>query len=277
MVNQRREDKRKDLGLASEKERKKIEKDVANQLSEAYCTSAKLDSKYIDLLLSGCKFKKEAYKTNFWYDGEIAEFGTPRNDIFFTGNKSEICKKVKQDLNIPLSSKILLYAPTFRKDNSSYIHAFDENRLQALLADDWKIVVRLHPNELLKKNNALTHRNVIDATKYDDLQALLIATDILVTDYSSTMFDFFIQEKPCFLFCPDFDDYVGRERDLNFELTFLPFDLSKNMEELLQNIRHFDSEKYQQRLTEFNQVIGSYESGQATDCVAKIINGWIEG
>ena len=256
---------------------KKIEKDVANQLSEGYCKMAELDSKYTDLLLAGCRFKKEAYKRNFWYDGEITEFGTPRNDIFFADNKEAISKKVKADLNIPIASKIFLYAPTFRKANTDYIDAFDENRLQQVLGDDWKIVVRLHPNELLKKNSVLKNRNVIDATKYNDLQGLLIATDLFATDYSSTMFDFFIQKKPCFLFCPDFEDYVGKERDLNFTFDELPFDLSRSMEELLFNIRDFDEVKYLERLDEFNQLIGSYETGQATECMVKIINALIEG
>ncbi len=256
---------------------KKIEKDVENQLSKSYCDTAKRDSKYINLLLAGCRFKHEAYKTNFWYEGEISDFGTPRNDIFFADNKNEIKDKVKSDLNISPNSKIILYAPTFRNDNSKYLQSFDEARLQALLGDEWKIVVRLHPNELQKKNNDLTNRQYIDATKYNNLQELLIATDILITDYSSTMFDFFIQEKPCFLFCPDYADYVGGERDLNFDLEQLPFDMAKSMEELLINIGGFNQEKYLQKLEDFNKVVGSYENGHAAENVVKIIDEVIDG
>ena len=125
--------------------------------------------------------------------------------------------------------------------------------------------------------SATAGRDVIDTTSYGDLQELLIATDILVTDYSSTMFDFFIQKKPCFLFCPDYDAYVSKERDLNFDLSELPFPLSKDMDKLAEDITGLDGEEYAKRLDEFNARIGSYEDGHATERVVEIIKNRQKG
>ena len=256
---------------------KKIERDVEAQLSPYYVNMAKVDSKNTSLLLSGCKFKRDAYKTNFWYDGEIAEFGTPRNDVFFKDDKAQIISRVKADLGIGEDKRILLYAPTFRNDNTDYLSAFDEARLRATLGDGWVIAVRLHPNEMRRNASATAGRDVIDTTSYGDLQELLIATDILVTDYSSTMFDFFIQKKPCFLFCPDYDAYVSKERDLNFDLSELPFPLSRDMDKLAEDITGLDGEEYAKRLDEFNARIGSYEDGHATERVVEIIKNRQKG
>lgn len=93
---------------------KQIEKDAEDTLPKDYVKMAIDDSKKLDLLLSGCKYSTDIFKRAFWYDGEIFEHGTPRNDIFFQKN-SDLNNKIKEKLNINKDKKIILYAPTFRK------------------------------------------------------------------------------------------------------------------------------------------------------------------
>src|SRR5690625_4041436 len=112
---------------------------------------AKLDSMKCDLLLSGCKFSTDIFRKSFWYTGEIFEHGTPRNDILLQKNaplKNEILEKI----NIPVGTKILLYAPTFRKDNNLQVYNLDYsnlvNALSKKFGGEWIVFVKLHPHLL---------------------------------------------------------------------------------------------------------------------------------
>ena len=98
---------------------KKIEKDIENE-KQWWCKFAKIDSKYIDLLTANCKTHKEILKNCFYYDGEITDFGPPRDDIFMFSDdrKQDIINKIHKDYNIPKDNRIVLYAPTFR-DNGN--------------------------------------------------------------------------------------------------------------------------------------------------------------
>ena len=78
---------------------KQIEKDTEDTLPPHYVQMAKEDSKKLDLLLSGCKFSTDIFKRAFWYDGEIFEYGTPRNDILFK-NQSDLKNRIKDKLNV---------------------------------------------------------------------------------------------------------------------------------------------------------------------------------
>ena len=60
----------------------------------------------------------------FWYDGKILECGTPRNDLFFNDH-IELRKEILDKLNIPNDRKVVLYAPTFRKDNNLDVYNVD--------------------------------------------------------------------------------------------------------------------------------------------------------
>ena len=88
---------------------KKVEKDVEDYLLPQYIESAQYDSSICDLILSGCSYRTEVIRRAFWYDGEILEKGTPRNDMLFVSQKTfkdKICKKY----NLNPDMKILLYA-----------------------------------------------------------------------------------------------------------------------------------------------------------------------
>ncbi len=248
---------------------KKIEGDAASTLPSAYINCAMADSKKIDLLLSGCDFSTNIFKNSFWYDGEILKYGTPRCDILIN-NSEKTKKKVFAHYNIPKESKLVLFAPTFRNNKTADVYGMDFARLKNTLnenTDNWEIGCRLHPNILSEYSNDCC----ISMSKYSDIQELLVASDILITDYSSCMFDMAIAKKPCILYAPDLDDYISNERGLYFNIEELPFPIAKNMDELLNAITNFDNNKYQSDLQTFMKNIGSYESGKASQKVAEYI------
>ena len=115
---------------------KQIEKDAEDTLPKHYVEMAKVDSKKLDLLMSGCKFSTDIFKRAFWYDGEIFECGTPRNDILFKNDMS-LNNKIKEKLKIDKRKKVILYAPTFRKNND--LNAYITGYSDSIIKNDIKI------------------------------------------------------------------------------------------------------------------------------------------
>lgn len=246
---------------------KSIEKDAQKFLSAHYVANAINDSKKIDYIVSGSKKNTEIIRNSFWYKGKILEIGNPRNDIFFTPNKY---KSIVEDKYNIRNKKIVLYAPTFRADGKIDAYDIDFHALIESLTNKYKcdfvILCRLHPN--LKGNRIVCENaeNVIDVTDYDDMQELLVAADVLITDFSSSMFDFCMMNKKCILYASDYEEYIKNERRLYFDITKdLPFPLAKSNEELISVIENFDEEHYSKRLRMFSDdVIGFIENGNAS-------------
>lgn len=246
---------------------KQIEKDAENSLPKHYVELAKKDSMKCDLLLSGCEMSTEIFKRAFWYSGEIFEFGTPRNDVLFNNNE-EVNKKVRNELNIPEDVKVVLYAPTFRKNNDLSVYNLNYNQLvnslEKKFGSRWICLVKLHPHLLNQSSNLVLNNKVIDVTKYDDIQELLSISNVLITDYSSLMFDFVCTKKPVFLYVPDISDYTQKDRKLYFDIKELPFKAATNNLELNLNINYFNINQYKLEVENFLSTVGSYENGKAS-------------
>lgn len=246
---------------------KQIEKDAEESLPPSYVQMAKKDSKKCDLLLSGCDYSTKIFKRAFWYDGEIFKYGTPRNDILANSN-NDLRLSTFSKLNISETCKIALYAPTFRKDKNLDVYNIDFAKVKEALAKkfggEWIVLVKLHPHLMSMSNQIIGNDQVIDITQYDDIQELLCITDFLISDYSSLIFDYSVTKKPCFLYVPDFEDYIQNERGLYFDLKDLPFIRALSNEELLRKIESYDETVFRKELESFLSEIGSYEDGYAT-------------
>src|SRR5690625_297037 len=253
---------------------KQIEKDAENVLPTSYIKMAKKDSAKCDLLLSGCQFSTNIFKSAFWYDGEIFEQGTPRNDLFFWRNE-QLRESVLKRLNISIGKKVILYAPTFRSDNDLGVYNLDDlcvrQTLENKFGGDWVVLVKLHPHLISESGKLMGGNNVVDVTKYDDIQELLMIADVLISDYSSLIFDFAITKRPCFLYVPDLQEYAKRERNLYFELNELPFINALSQEQLILEMKQFQPEKYEKDIDVFLKRIGSFENGNASKSLMKQI------
>lgn len=252
---------------------KKIEKDAEDQLGYSYLMKAMLDSRMCDLMISGCKAQTKLLQERFWYDGEILESGMPRNDIFFATEKhSEIRKRVCQAYGIPPQCRIVLYAPTFRHDRSLEPYMIDWSEATPALrkmygGEDVRILLRLHPNMLHTDTTPLLNDpSVIDATRYHDMQELLCASDILITDYSSSMFDFSMLKKPCMLYATDIEKY---NRGYYYSFDQMPYPVAKNQKELIDTIESFDLEQHLAKVDDFmTNTVGMFEDGNASRRIA---------
>lgn len=255
---------------------KRIEKDAEAQLSYSYLKKAKIDSKVCDLMVSGCRFQTSLLKEKFWYDGEILEKGIPRNDVFFDkARHPEMRERICRKYGISPDSRIVLYAPTFRRDKSIEPYRINWSRVVPELrkiygTEKVSILLRLHPNLIGKADasSLVNDESVIDVTRYHDMQELLCVSDLLITDYSSSMFDITMLKKPCMLYATDIEKY---NRGYYFDFAELPFPLARNEEELIGNIRTFDSAAYEEAVESFfEKHIGLCEDGNASKAIA----GW---
>lgn len=254
---------------------KKIEKDAETSLKSNYVEMAKKDSLKCDLLLSGCEYSTNIFKSAFWYEGEIFEHGTPRNDILFNLTKEQK-RDILKRLDIPENHKVVLYAPTFRRENGFDVYNLEfSNIIESLknkYGGEWVFLVKLHPH-LIKQSGVFSkEQQIIDVTSYDDIQELLGITDFLISDYSSLIFDFAITGRPCFLYVPDFKEYRENDRDLYFNINNLPFITAKSMHELLESINEFNYAKYSESLNDFINYIGTFEDGKASRQLVNHLN-----
>jgi len=206
--------------------------------------------------------------------------------IFFK-DYSNIAKKVKNHYKIDENKKIIMYAPTYRpfKGNPFFLkhelgpYEIDTElileELKKKFSGEWVFVLRLHPSiaELIQKNS---NEKVINVSDYDDIQELMCASDILINDYSSTMWDFVQTKKPCFIFAKDLDEYEN-STGLYTQPSSWPFPLARNNQEFVENIRIFDNEKYLKDVEYYFNWMENYETGMACKQLCEMIyNIWKE-
>ena len=126
----------------------------------------------------------------------------------------------------------------------------------------------MHPN--IRELKIEESDNVINVSFYEDTQELLCAVDVLITDYSSIMFDMLFLNRPVFLYASDIKDYT-KDRNFNFQFMDLPFLLAENEVELRQNIKNFNKTIYIKKLNKFKDSLGLVENEQASINLAKKI------
>ena len=206
--------------------------------------------------------------------------GMPRNEIFFYPSTVAVFKKkVFANFNIQEEKKIILYAPTFRgkpiyktENNSRDYGALNYKTLISALnkkfSSDFVLLYRGHHVDS-NLANALPSF-VLDATQYEDMQELLCAADVLITDYSSTMWDFALTKKPCFLYTPDLHEY-DTERGFYTDPHSWPFPLAITEHELWENIKKFDYESYKCAVQKHLDDFGSCENKVACKKVCDAI------
>ncbi|WP_342613887.1 CDP-glycerol glycerophosphotransferase family protein [Peribacillus frigoritolerans] len=247
---------------------KQIEKDAEENLPEQYIQMAKKDSLKCDLLLSGCQDSTDILKRAFWYNGEIFKKGIPRNDFLFHFDP-KLKQGILTKLGIPEGTNVILYAPTFRKGNCTEMYKLDYSStlktLKEKFSGNWVFLVRLHPHLLSEAHKLIKGENVMDVTVYDDIQELLAISDILISDYSSMIFDFSITKRPCFLYVPDLLEYTNTDRKLYYDISDLPYISSVNNAELNMKILQFNTEMYENELSSFLERIETYEDGKASE------------
>lgn len=177
-------------------------------------------------LLSPSPYATRAFRSAFKYKSEVAELGYPRNDVLVASDRGAKAALIKRSMSIRENKRVVLYAPTFRDDQFSnngkfsFEVPFDFHRFAEKIPNDVLLLLRLHSQVArdLEIPSELQDR-IRDVSKVDEIQELLLISDVLVTDYSSILFDAAILRRPIVLYAYDLDHYRDTLRGmyLNYE------------------------------------------------------------
>lgn len=146
---------------------------------------------------------------------KVKVVGVAKNDIL-VHHTPEYRNSIRKKIGIPDGKKAVLYAPTFREEDN-FMERFDVNveLWQKALGEEYVLLYRAHPVvESVKKKNS---DFFIDVTQYEVVEDIMIAADVLISDYSGIIFDYCVMEKPIFLWTYDYDSY-NRIRGLYFDI-----------------------------------------------------------
>lgn len=230
------------------------------------------DFSYIDLFCISGDYEMDVYKRSFRIEpSQILKVGMPRNDGLYHTTQEQICQ-IKEILGIPDDKKVLLYAPTWRdsKDggNSYQIKPpIDLELWQEKLSDEYVLLFRTHPytNELL---GVEFNDFVRDCTNYPDINHLMKCADILISDYSATIFDYAILERPIICFAYDLEEYA-KERGFALDIkTEVPGGICATEHEVIDRIVHMDRAREIQAVKQFKGKYIAYGGNATEQCVS---------
>lgn len=249
-----------------------VEKQAINGLNSVYIKDAKHDGKITDAIISANSLQTNQFKHNFWLNNktQILEFGLPRNDVLLRNKNNYILiKNIKNKMKLFDEEKIILYAPTFRDDLSVDCYDLDFKEILKTFNDSFnkkhKILIRLHPNVAESNTIFKFDEEIVNVTYYPDIQELLLISDYLITDYSSTLFDFINLNKPVFLVTLDIEKYKN-ERGLVDDYFNLPFSNSHSNSEFINVIKNFNIDEYNKKIYLYvsNSKFIQYDDGFAS-------------
>ncbi len=248
---------------------KKVGHDVPDETA-GYHRRLRRIARHIDLFTSGSTtFTETVIRGAFGYTGDVMETGLARNDVLLDPAAREAAnRKVRAFYGLDEETPLLLFAPTFREHSDTDEMWFEDSAVKTALQSrfpGYKVLVRTH-----YMASPATANTALDVTAYPDMQDLLCAADVLVSDYSSCVWDFSLTEKPCFLYAPDLRDYRC-ERDFYLDIRRWPFPLAETTAELAQNISQFDDAAYKQAVKAHLSELGSRESGRAAETLCEFI------
>lgn len=246
---------------------------MPNTTTERYKANIVRSSRQWDYMLSQNRFSTERFCSAFALKQEqIWETGYPRNDILSLPEpkKQEIVSCVRNRLGIPEEKRVVMYAPTFRDNDTNqakYNHTFpfDLNDLADSLGEDTVLLLRLHYLVSQTVGKDIRSENIIDASSYPDITELYLTADMLITDYSSVMFDYAITGKPMLFYMYDLAVYRDMLRGFYFDLSELPGPMVEDYKQMVSLAKEPEKfkEEYADKYRLFREKFNYLDDGQA--------------
>jgi CDP-glycerol glycerophosphotransferase len=238
-----------------------------------------------DALLSPNPASTPRLRQAFRFTGPVLETGYPRNDLLSRPDADDIRMRTRRALGLTARTTAVLYTPTWHDDD-----VFSDRTgpgpaaaglpgLLEQLRDDEVLLYRCHSFDVAR-HVATDHPRLRDVSSWPDVGELYLAADVMVTDYSSTMFDYAITGKPLLHFVPDYERFRDEVRGFYFDLADeAPGPLLRTPEELFTAIRAVGAPgpTYAKKYAEFRARYCALEDGCATDDVLALLEAATSG
>lgn len=218
----------------------------SQQSYEQMTTSYRNEGIKCNFFITPSNYAKKMLKSAFdLSDDKLLMIGYPRNEkLYQKQNDQAYCLKLKEKLN--LTKKVILYAPTWRDQSSNLIGGYKSERsfllnfdlMFELLGDEYQIIYK--PHYLIKEKLDLNNYQdfIIDASTSNNLDELMLVSDLLITDYSSIYFDYSILNKPIYFIMLDLINYQDNLRGFYIDIeTDLPNDYYTDEKTLYHDIK----------------------------------------
>ncbi|MDO4554128.1 MAG: CDP-glycerol glycerophosphotransferase family protein [Lachnospiraceae bacterium] len=257
---------------------------VVSSSVEDYHNAFRKNTASWDYLLSQNHFSTETFKRCFDFEGKpVLEIGYPRNDVLFRKNKPEAIKKIKKRYGIPLDKKVILYAPTWR-DNEFYeqgrykfVSPLDFDLAKKELSGEYVFLVKYHYLVADQIDWSDYEGFVYSFDEKADISELYLTADLLITDYSSVMFDYSILKRPMLFFAYDLENYKDNLRGFYFDfLEEAPGPISKDTRTLIADIKNYRQEEWTAKYEAFSEKYNHADDGRASEKVMNLISNLVE-
>ena len=227
-----------------------------------------------DVVLAASDFGQRMFRTAFRYKGPYLTEGSPRNDILVKNDPADAAR-VREKLGVGPDDGLLLYAPTYRENEKIVPKRaqMDLPRTLRCLEEKtnkrWICLYRAHYKSEGIDLDAVKDR-IVDATAYEDMAELLLAADMVLTDYSSCALDFILRDKPALFYIADWEEYIST-RGVYFDVREAPLLTAATQEELEALIDGLTEAQVLENCAAIREYFGYRETGRATDAACDYI------
>jgi CDP-glycerol glycerophosphotransferase len=213
-------------------------------------------------------------------NAQVIETGLPRTDVLFRPDRERLAEEVKLRLGLPADKRIVLYAPTYRdhlgaRDGYRFGPLLDLAVLRSALGEDDVLLFRKH--RAMVGELPVEADGVLDVSAFPDATELLLAVDVLVTDYSSAIFDFASTNRPMVFFTPDLETYRDTIRGFSIDFEAVaPGPLLHKTDEVVDALRDLDSVRasFSERYERFVATYCGLADGRAASRVVERVFSW---
>src|SRR4051812_20964472 len=223
-------------------------------------------------VLSPNHFATPILRRAYQIEGEMLETGYPRVDVLARPDRDALSRGLRERLGIPEGKRTVLYAPTFRdhvqdrRNRYRLEMALDLERLRAAVGEDTVVLFRKH-HYIVDPVPTTPDGFVRDVSAYPDGTELMLAADVLMTDYSSMMVDFANTGRPMLFFTYDFDAYEDEIRGFYLDdfVGTVPGPLLRTTDEVAEALQGLEGVRaqYADRYSAFREAFCELDDGHA--------------
>ncbi|AQP53107.1 hypothetical protein CBF34_02665 [Vagococcus penaei] len=252
---------------------------IPGYTKESYNQEVAQEAARWDYLIAPNQYSEDIFRQAFHYQGAMLEYGYPRNDeLYPSDDQGQQIMAIKRRLGIPFNQRVVLYAPTWRETETHNGRSYDFtlnfpfDEITDNFTDDLFLLVRMH--YLVAKDFDFSDQvNILDVSTGVDMSDLLLVSDLLITDYSSCMFDYSLTNRPIIYYLPDRAEYERELRGFYFDLDHLiPGPIANHRADLLRllvKFIHYPEKLKTDTYTQFRQLFSERETGHNAELIVR--------